>query len=506
MRKALIILISLLFPVLGTAVAQTDDIELDVRKFTLDNGMTVLVLEKPAAPVFSAIIRFNTGSVDEQPGITGISHLLEHMMFKGSKIMGTTDYEAEIPLMARIDSLATLMFAEQVKLQNPLNPPDSGRYFELREQIASVQAEQKKYVIKDELWGTYLKNGGTRLNASTGNDATNYYVSLPKNKLELWAFMESDRMQNNIFREFYSERDVVMEERRLGENNPRGRLIEAFNATMFWASPYEWPVVGWMSDLLRISREDVEDYFRSHYTPANAVAAIVGDVRADEVYELCKRYFGKIPSPPLPPPTMTVDAPQEGERRVAVEYDANPIAYIGWLTPRIGHPDQAALEVTANILSMGRTSRFYKNIKEKKLGNVSASSSASRYPDAFFCSLTPMGDHTIAELEEAVYQEIERLKTEPVSGWELQKVKNQTRASLIRSLDSNMGLAWRLSGSQGMTGDWGYFLESYRRINQVTAEDIMRVAGKYLTRRNRTVAYLVKTESEKPSAAAGKMY
>jgi len=480
----------------GMAYSQDYDINPDVKEFTLDNGMTILVLENPTAPVFSAIIKYNTGSVDERPGITGISHLLEHMMFKGTKLMGTTDYEAEVPMMNRIDSLADLMLQEQVKLQRPLNPPDSARYFELREQIAGVQAEQKKYVVKDELWATYLKNGGTRLNASTGNDGTNYYVSLPKNRLELWAFMESDRMQNNIFREFYSERDVVMEERRLGENNPRQRLGEAFNATMFWASPYEWPVVGWMSDLKRIMREDVQQYFEAHYVPANAVAAIVGDVDGDEVFTLCQKYFGPIKARPLPPATMTVDSPQEGERRVEIEYDANPFAYIGWRIPRVGHPDQPALQVAADILSQGRTSRFYKNIKEKKLGTVRASASSSRYPDAFYCSVTPMGDHTTNELEDAIYGEIERLKTEPVSEWELNKVKNQYRASMIRAMNSNMGMAWRISGSKITTGDWRYFLEFYKKIESVTADDIMRVANKYFTERNRTVAYLVKTTNE----------
>lgn len=509
MRTRLSLLAGMLLLIFSTGFAGPEDFQIDVKEHVLENGMTILVLENSSAPTFSAIIRFNTGSADEMPGITGISHLLEHMMFKGTRIFGTSDCEAEIPIMKKIDSLAELMIKEQVKLQNPLNLQDSTRYNELRQQIADLQTEQKQYVIKDELWSTYLKHGGTSLNASTGNDGTNYYVSLPKNKLEMWAFMEADRMQNIILREFYSERDVVMEERRLRtENEPTGKLNEALNATMFWASPYKWPVVGWMSDLRNIMREDAEEYFRIQYAPGNAVAAVVGDVKAEEVFELCEKYFGKIPAQPMPPPIVSYDAQQEGERRIEIEHESNPRAYIAWNTPQLGNPDVAALEFAASILSRGRTSRFYINIKERKLGNVYAYVSSGRLPDAFFCSVTPLGDHTIQELENAIYEEIDRLKTEPISEWELQKFRNQMDVSLVRSLNSNMGMARRLSSSKILTGDWSYFIKEYEEIKKVTPADILRVVNKYLVKKNRTVVYItqVKPESraeEEPESYSG---
>ncbi|MEW6051042.1 MAG: pitrilysin family protein [Candidatus Zixiibacteriota bacterium] len=483
------------------AFAQTGDIQLDVKKKVLSNGMRILVLENHAAPVFSTIIRFNTGSVDERPGITGTSHLLEHMLFKGTKIIGTSNYEAEAPIMKKIDSLAHLMYAEQARLASPLNPQDSAKLKALKDQIAALQAEQKQYVIKDELWGTYLQVGGTGLNASTGNDGTQYYVSLPKNRLELWAFLESDRLANLVLREFYSERDVVMEERRLRtENDPRGIIDEALSATINWASPYSWPVVGWMSDLQTVLREDVEAYFHSHYSPANAVAVVVGDVNADEVFSLCERYFGKIPSQPVPPPVVTRDAPQKGERRVEIEYDANPTGYIAWRVPQVGHPDIAALDVAANILSNGRTSRFYKAIREKRLGTTQASVSNSRYPDAFYCSMTPFGDHTISEIEGAIYAEIDRLKTEKVTDWELERVRNQLDANFIRSLDANTGLAFRIANSEAVTGNWHLFLDYQDAMKKVTADDVMRVAKTYLTKSNRSVVYIVKADSSAASA------
>lgn len=481
--------------------AQGSDIQLDVKKKVLSNGMRVLVLENHSAPVFSTIIRFNTGSVDERPGLTGVSHLLEHMLFKGTKVIGTSNYEAEVPIMREIDSLAHLAYAEQVRLSSPLNPQDSTKLKSLREQMATLQAEQKKYVIKDELWGTYLQVGGSGLNASTGNDGTQYFVSLPKNRLELWAYLESDRLANLVLREFYSERDVVMEERRLRtENDPRGIIDEALSATMNWASSYHWPVVGWMSDLATVPREDVDAYFRSHYSPANAVAVIVGDVKADDVFSLCEKYLGKVPAQPLPAAVVSRDAQQKGERRVEIEYDANPTGYIAWHVPQVGHPDIAALDVAANILSGGRTSRLYKALREKRIGSAQASVSNTRYPDAFYCSMTPFGTHSIQEMEDAIYAEIDRLRTEKVSDWELNKVRNQVDANFVRSMDNNMGLAFRLANSEAIAGDWHMFLNYRDAMKKVTADDVMRVVKTYLTKSNRSVVYIVKTETD-PTAA-----
>jgi predicted Zn-dependent peptidase len=501
-RHAIIASVFLLSAAL--AHAQTGDVQLDVKKHTLTNGMRILVLENHSAPVFSTIIRYNTGSVDEHPGITGTSHLLEHMLFKGTKIIGTSNYQAEVPIMAKIDSLAHLAYAEQIKIRNPLSGTDSTELKRLRAQMADLQSQQKKYVIKDELWGTYLQNGGTGLNASTGNDGTQYYVSLPKNRLELWAFMESDRIGNLVLREFYSERDVVMEERRLRtENDVMGRLDEAISAATYWASPYHWPVVGWMSDLLTVQREEVEAYFKSHYSPSNTVAVIVGDVKAEEVFAICDKYFGKIPGQPLPPPVVSLDPPQTGERRVEVEYDANPAAFVNWLIPQIGDPDLPALEVAASILSNGRTSRFYKAIREKRLGTVNAGIDYNRCPGTFSVSMTPFGDHTTDELEAATYAEIDRLKTEPVTEWELQRVRNQADAQMLRSLENNMGLCRQLSNSEVLTGDWHFFLNRAKAVKAVTADDVNRVVNKYLVKSNRTVAFVTRVAGATPPPKPG---
>lgn len=473
-----------------------DEINLDVKEKTLSNGMKILVVENHLAPVLSTYLRFRVGAVDEHSGITGCSHLLEHMLFKGTKIMGTTDFEAEVPLMKKIDSLAALLRDENGKLRNPLSDGSDERVTALREEMAALQTEQAQYIVKDELWETYLKNGGTSLNASTGGDGTQYYVSLPANRLELWAFMEADRIGNIQLREFYSERDVVREERRLRtETQPRGRMYEALNATAHWASPYRWQAIGWGSDIENYMREQIEDYFKTYYHPSNVIACIVGDVNADEVFEICEKYFGVIPSGPTPPPVLTDNQPQMGERTVEIEFDANPMAMIGWHMPQAGHPDVAALDVLSDILSRGRTSRLYKNITEKKLGRASAGISFSRYPDLFTGSITPMGDHTVAEVIDSVYAQIDKLKTEPVAKWEIDKVRTQVDADFIRSLNSNMGLAIRIGNMEAMVGDWNYLIVYREEIKQVTPEDIMRVAQKYLVKKNRTVVTLLKTSS-----------
>lgn len=502
-RKTTVTLIGLAL-VLVTALSISAAIQLDVKKHVLANGMRVLVLENHSAPVFSTVVRFNVGAVDERPGITGTSHLLEHMRFKGSKIIGTTDYTAEIPLLAQIDSVAHLMRAEQVRLQSPLNSQDSTEYKRLRQQIADLQAQEKKFIIKDEIWRIYLQNGANGFNASTGNDGTQYIVSLPSNRLELWMFLEADRLANPVLREFYSERDVVMEERRMSlENSPRGVLEEAASATAFWASPYNWPVVGWMSDLQTVLREDVEAYYRSHYSPTNAVVTIVGDVKADEVFALCEQYFGGIPAQPLPAPVVTQDAPQRGERRVDVMFDASPMASIWWHTPAIGHPDIPALDIASSILSTGRTSRFFKNIRQARIGQASAGVDAqTRYPGTFSVDIQPFGDHSLREVEDSVYAEIERMKTTSVTEFEIEKVVNQGDAALVRSLDNNMGLAFRLANSETLTGNWRYFVDYQESLRKVTPADIMRVMNKYLTRENRTVVTLVKPYAQQPSPTA----
>ena len=302
-------------------------------------------------------------------------------------------------------------------------------------------------------------------------------------------------------REFYREKEVVLEERRLRvDNQPTGKLSEVFLATAFQAHPYGLPTIGWESDIASLSAAQTREFFQSYYTPENSVLAIVGDIRPEEVRKLIERAFDEIPMRPLPSLNITQEPVQMGERRVEVEFEANPQIMIGYHKPPIEDEDGYVLEVIDALLSQGRTSRLYiKLVKEKELA-VSVSSTANmpgeRYPNLFVITAVPRLPHTTAELEEAIYAELERLKNEPVEQRELTKILNQLDASLIRSLSSNSGLAAQLAYYEAIAGSWRYLLDVREKVAMITPEDVMRVARKYFTRSNRTVAILVKKVKE----------
>jgi predicted Zn-dependent peptidase len=496
MRRVFIVLVCLFAPLM--AGATTGDIQINAKTHTFPNGLQLVVVERHWSPTVSFIVRYKVGSCDEHPGITGSAHLLEHMLFKGTRNMGTTNYDAEVPIMANIDTLAHKMTAAIIKTRNPLYRGDNSEVDSLKGAIAKLQEQEKKYIIKDEFWETYLKNGGTSLNASTGGDGTQYFVSLPSNRTELWAYMESDRMAGPILREFYSERDVVYEERRLRtDNDPRGKLEEQLAAAAFTAHSYGWPVVGWASDLETVQREEVQDFFQQHYAPNNAVIAIVGDVKFDDMVKLVGKYFDSIPPSKNPiPPVETIEPEQKGERRICVEFDANPEMVIGWHEPAGGEVDKQVFDIVSSLLSDGRTSRLYKSLVEERqiASSVWANSDFSRFPDLFTVWATPKAPHTLDEVEKAIYEEMDTLMKNGPTAWELQRVRNQLDADYVRGMQSNLGMAFRLSDMQALVGDWSYVKKLKDLRQAVTADDVKRVMQKYLTKENRTVAYLIKTE------------
>ena len=473
-------------------------VNIEVKEHTLANGMKFLVVENHDAPVFSTQIRVNAGGLDEKLGYTGISHFLEHMMFKGTEIFGTSNYAEEARLMDQIDSIGVLLLEEWYIIHDPMNyPPDSTLYKKYRQDIADIQDIQKNYVIKDELWETYLQNGGSGLNASTSEEGTQYYVSLPANKLELWFLMESDRFKNTIFREFYSERDVVYEERRMRtEDSYWGKMKEQFEAAAFTAQSYNHPVVGWAADVETWDHDLLKKYYHTYYVPNNTYAAIVGDVNAEEVFALAEKYFGNWEQGPEIRRQVTFEPPQIGERRIEVEYDANPMLMIGYHMPASGHPDVVVLDLISDLLSRGRTSRLNKSIvDDQKLASyVSAGISYARYPTLFTVMGAPLPGKSLDELEQSIYAELDKLKNEPISDWEMEKIHNQYDANMIRSVNSNRGLCWRLLQNEIVNGNWTYMNDYWEAYKAVTPEDIMRVAKQYLNKSNRTVAWLVKPE------------
>jgi len=471
------------------------EFERRMTEFTLDNGLKFLVLERHTAPVVSFHTYADVGAVDEVRGITGLAHLFEHMAFKGTKTIGTTNYEAEAQAMARADQAFLALKAERRKGDKA----DKQRLQQLQQQFEQAQQQAQKYIVHDEFEQLLTRAGAAGFNAYTSQDATRYVVSLPANKVELWMLTESDRFANPVLREFYKEKNVVMEERRLSvETRPIGRLFEEFLAVAYKAHPYGDPVIGHMSDLQTLTRPEAEAFFHKYYAPSNLTIAIVGDVDPQQIRRLAEKYFGPIASGPKPEPVETVEPPQPGPRRVVVEDPAQPFVLIGYHKPSINHPDNAVFDAITDIMGTGRTSRLYKSlVKEKKIAIAASAFQGMpgvKYPGLFLFYAVPAKGCSNAECEQAIYDEIEKLKQQPVSQRELEKAKTRARADLIRSLDSNSGLAAALAFYEVVTGDWRNLFKQLERIEQVTVEDIQRVASEYFTRKNRTVG-LIETTS-----------
>ncbi len=465
-----------------------------MTKFTLDNGLKFLVLERHEVPIVSFHTYADVGAVDEVKGITGMAHLFEHMAFKGTRTIGTKDYGAEAAAMARMDECFLAIKAEKRKGDRA----DPEVLKKLQAQFEQAGEEAQKHIVNDEYEETLTRQGAEGFNAYTSEDATQYIVSLPSNKIELWMMLEAGRFANPVLREFYKEKDVVMEERRMMENSPMGRLYEEFQGIAFLAHPYGEGVIGHMSDLQTLTRGEAEEFFKKHYCPSNLTIAIVGDVDPANIKRLAQKYFASIPSGPKPEPVETEEPPQRGERRVTVEDAAQPQILIGYHEPSVNHPDSTVLQVVSDIVGYGRTSRLHKSlVKEKKIAvSAGAGPMLNKYPSLFMFMAVPAKGHTNRECEEAIYAEIEKLKTEPVLPQELAKAKTRSRADLIRQLDSNSGLGAQLTFYEVVTSDWRNLFKQLDKIEQVTAEDIQRVAKTYFTSKNRTVGVIETTASE----------
>ncbi len=500
MRKIFGCLIVLLSTSIGIHATDVDPLAAfpqRVHKITLKNGMRILVVERPASQTVSFAMYVRTGGVDDEMGKSGLAHMFEHMLFKGTKTIGTKDYKAEAPLLDEIDVAEAAFQAEQDKGDKA----DPAKLKTAAEKLAALTEKHEALLVPEEYWQIYERAGGQDLNASTGYDYTNFTVSLPLNYTKLWFTMEADRLRNPVLREFYKERSVVMEERRLRiDTSPEGKLDEAFLAAAFMAHPYGRPIVGWESDISHITRPDALDFVKRHDDISRLVVWIVGGVKASDVEALCKTYFEPIPSQVSTDNSrIPVEPPQEGLRRVEVEFDAEPELILGYHRPNMTHPDNAAFSALEDILSSGRTSRLNLNVVEKKKIAVSAWASASfpgeRDPNLFALGATPRAPHTAADAEKALLDEIKLLQDKGPTPEELQKVKNNLEASLIRGLASNSGLAGQLGYFEAVAGDWNYVIDFLQKVRALTVGDVQRVAKTYLTSSNLTVATLGRKKS-----------
>jgi predicted Zn-dependent peptidase len=457
---------------------------------TLDNGLTLLIMERPEAPVFSFFTRVAAGSARDPIGSTGLAHMFEHMAFKGTDKIGTSDYQAELAALEKVEAAYAAYDRERRRLN-----PDPARLQQLHQAWHGAMAAADRYVIPGEFDEIIQSEGGVGVNAFTSYDETGYFYSMPANRLELWAYLESERYLTPVMREFYKERDVVMEERNMRtESQPIGRLVEQFLGAAFIAHPYRRPAVGWRSDLESFSATDAMEFYRTYYVPSNMMVAVVGDVKAAQALPVLEKYFGRLPKGPEPPPIRTVEPPQRAERTVVIREQTQPFYLEGYHRPNFQSPDDAVYDVISDLLSAGRTSRLYKSlVRDQQIAAVSAGFNGFpgyQYPHLFAFFAVPTPGHTPAQMRAAIHKEIERLKTEDVTDEELQSVKTRARAGLLRGLASNSGLAQNLATYQAMYGDWRELFRNVERMQKVTKEDVRRVAARTFVPENRTVAII----------------
>jgi predicted Zn-dependent peptidase len=493
--------------VLVPALARAQDLKSFEKRMTvkvLPNGLTVVVCERPEAPVFSFFTHVDVGSDREYPGITGLAHMFEHMAFKGTDKVGTTNYAAEKVALDKVEQAYQAYDRERRKEVGR----DEKKVAELEKAWKDAMAAAQKYVVENQFGQIVEEKGGTGLNAFTDNEETGYHYSFPSNQVELWAYLESTRFLHPVFREFYKERDVVHEERRLSESQPFGRLFEQFMASAYIAHPYGKPVLGWPSDLESFSKTDAENYYRRYYVPANMVVTLVGDVKASEVLPIVEKYFGPLPARPKPEPLRTVEPPQNAERIVILHETSQPVFVEGYHKPGARDKDDAVYDALQDLMSNGRTSRLYRSlVRDKKIAAFSGGFNAipgAKYPNLFVFFAVPTPGHTPEEIRDAIHSEIDRIKKEDITDDELRMIKTRAKADLVRKLGDNQGLAFELGTYQSLFGDWRELFRHVDDIEKVSKADIRRVANTTFVESNRTVGMIESTQLAQAAPAAGK--
>lgn len=519
-RRALLAGLSL--AVSASAPAPSEWPSLPVREATLDNGLQVLVVERRTSPTIAFYLHYRVGTVDERGGTLGLSHMLEHLLFKGTRRLGTRDWAREKPILEEIDRVGETLDRERARPGGPRAREEA----RLEERLAELLERERRHIVKDELIDILQRAGAEPIDASTWPDATNYYSVIPSGRAEVWLAATGEQMADPVLREFYPERDVVMEERRLRvEDDPEGRLVEALAALAFAVHPYRNS--DWMSELERLTRADALRHFETYYGASNAVLAVVGDVQADALLRLARRHLSRLPRRPPPPDVRVVEPPQAGERRAVVEFEARPQLAMAFHVPELGHADDPPLALLSAVLgghgtatafesgayestAAARWSRLYRRLVEERATAQSVSVGGypgDRYPRALVILAEPREPHDLAELEKEVLAEIGALAREPVPGRELERARRNLRALYLAQLESNLGTAWLLGFAHGVAGDWRALERYVADLDRVTPEDVRRVARAYLHKRNRSVVWRVppraRGEGERGGAAGG---
>ncbi|HEY9642961.1 MAG TPA: insulinase family protein [Coleofasciculaceae cyanobacterium] len=465
-----------------------DRVERQISEFTLDNGMKFIVMERHQAPIVSFMTYVNIGSAYEQPGKTGAAHFLEHLAFKGTSRIGTSNYQAEKPLLDRLDTLFT-----QIRATG-----QAGAATRLQQEFEQTQAKAGNYVKQNEFGQIVQQAGGVGLNATTSADATRYFYSFPANKLELWMSLESERFLEPVFREFYEEKNVILEERRMRtDNSPIGKMIEQFLEVALPGNPYGRPVIGSETDIRNLSRQDIQQFYQTYYTPNHIVVGIVGDVDPAAVKQMAQAYFGRFQGRSQAPAIQATAIAQTEPQTITLNLPTQPWYLEGYQRPALTHPDNAVYQMISSLLSGGRTSRLYQSLVEQKLAlSVDAADGfpGDRYPNLMLIYALTAPGHTVDQVATALDAELTRLKTQPVSAAELDRIKTQARAGLLGTLASNQGMASLLPEYEAKTGSWRNLFEDLKAIEAVSAADVQRVAQDLFQPKHLTVGKLLSQE------------
>lgn len=484
---------------------QDTGFKLPVDEMVLDNGMRVLIVERHEVPRVFCSLWWRVGSVNERPGLTGLSHFFEHMMFMGTDVIGTRDPIKDADLNAKIES--TMGKIRQIKLERleakrrgvPPSSEGESRFKELWKEYEGYVEEQKKIIIPEHLSKIYQANGGTGLNATTSFDRTNFFVELPANKVELFCWLESDRFLKPVFRSFYPERDVVKEERRMRtESTPTGLIHEQFWSTFWQALPYSWPVLGWMSDIDEYTLADAERYFATHYSPQNCTAIFVGDVNPGEIKELSRRYFGRLKRFPGERDAIVTQEPEQvAERRLEAEADAKDEIELQWHGPSGVHADAAACDLMMAAFS-GRSGRLYRPlVEEKKLALETDSYFwALKYGGVLHVGIQPREGVGAELVEKAVHDIVQDLRKNGINERELEKARNQQTADLVRDLKTTGGISQQL-GYFETIGTYKDFFAYVKALETATAADVKRCAEQYLRPAGRNTLIIHRKGKEK---------
>jgi predicted Zn-dependent peptidase len=497
---------ALMLAAIALAGARAQDLKSFEQRITtkvLLNGLTLVICERPEAPVFSYSTFIDAGDVNDPSGESGLAHMFEHLAFKGTSQIGTKDYAAEKIALAKVEAANDAYEAEYLKAVGR----DEAKLAELKKAFKEAEAEAHKYVIPNQFTDVAERNGAEGLNAETQLDETIYFWSMPENRLELWAWLESGRLADVVPREFYKERDVVIEERRMRtDSNPIGRLVEQFLATAYVAHNYGRSAIGWPSEVSQINATEAMDFHKKYYVGANIVVAVVGDVKASEMLPMLEKYFSNIPAGPKPEEMTTVEPKQFAEKTVAIREQTQPFYLEGYHRPDYRSPDAEVYDAITDIMSNGRVSRLYRSlVRDQQIAAEAEGFSpfpGDKYPGLFAFYAVPLPGHTPAEMRDAIHKEIDKLKTADVTDEELAMYKTRTRADLLRGLADNQGLANSLAQYQTRYGDWRELFRQLDKVDKVTKADIRRVANEVFVPSNRTESW-IETEAA-PAAAAQK--